>query len=101
MIKTKKGQAQQGVWGLLGLILALTITGIIIGIVVYVLFTLNSAAGGDTVANTTKNVSQALLPAINAIMSIPGWMALIVTVAVAALVIGLVMAAFAFIRMRE
>jgi hypothetical protein len=80
--KNKRGQSS--VWGLVGLVMALGIVGIVLAVVVYVLATL---VGTGAIASNV-NATSAVNTAINAIMSITSWLGLIVTVSIAALVIG-------------
>jgi len=106
MLANKKGQ-NGSIWGLVGIAAALGVVGIILAIIIYVLSVLGSQAGFapyfDAGLNktVTPNATTGLNAALNAILQIPGWLGLVVTVLVASLVIGLVMAAFAFIKTRD
>lgn len=92
--KNKKGQ---GVMGLVSLVFGLGIAAIVIAVIVYVLATL--AATGTISSNA--NATSAINTGVNAVQGISGWLPLIVVISVAALVISLVVGAFAFIRTRE
>jgi hypothetical protein len=100
MKPNKRGEIQ-GVWGIVGLIAAVGVIALVLGVYIYILFTMNSSMGGDTIANSTKNVSQVLLPAINALTGVAGWLALVVVIAIASIVIVLVMTAFAFVKGKQ
>ena len=104
MFKNKKAQANN-VFALIGVTLGIGVLAIILGVMIYVLYAVNTAMGGDvgSGANGTvvQNVSQGLMPTIHAIISVAGWLGLVVTVIVSGIVIMLVIAAFAFVRGRE
>ena len=100
----KKAQTNS-VLSLVGVILAIGVIAIMVGVFVYLLYALNTSMGGDVASGangtTVRNVSQGLMPVINAILQVPGWLGLIVTVLIAGIVIMLVMAAFSYVRSRN
>jgi ABC-type amino acid transport system permease subunit len=93
MLQSKRGMGS--VWGLVGLTMALGIAGIVIAVIVYVLATLGTTG---TIAGNA-NATTAVNGAMNAILQIITWLPLIVVISISALVIALVVGAFAFVRM--
>ena len=96
MLEQKKAQAG-GLWGLVGLVMALGITAIVIGVVVYVLATIKAAGSIASDVNATA----ALNTGVNAVQGVSTWLGLLSTVAISAVVISLVIGAFMVMRQRQ
>jgi hypothetical protein len=107
MLANKKGQANGSIWALVGLVMALGVVGIILAIIVYVLSVLGTTSGFATYFDVARNetvipnASRGLYAALNAILQIPGWLPIIVVVLLSAIIIAMVMAAFAFMKTRD